>query len=139
MNHIILNLLILHITLLYYIILHLALILLIIYIYVKTEMVKLNWRGLDCGNQTILGERLMVEVAGPSKVCFPHIYIFFKVMLMSMIDEIRSCLEDCMLLFLFDLCMYVYDQNPSIILFRQVTILKSTIKILGNTFKQIYF
>ena len=50
MNHIILNLLNLHITLLYYIILHLALILLIIYIYVKTEMVKLNWRGLDCGN-----------------------------------------------------------------------------------------
>ena len=26
-----------------------------------------------------------------------------------MIDRIRSCLEDCILLFLFDLCMYLYD------------------------------
>ena len=49
----------------------------------------------------------MVEVAAPSKVCFPHIYIFFRVMLMLIIDGTRSCFEDCILLFLFDLCMYV--------------------------------
>ena len=35
-------------------------------------------------------------------VCFPLIYIFFEVMLMSRIDGIRSCLEDYILLFLFD-------------------------------------
>ena len=35
-----------------------------------------------------------MEVATPSKVCFPLIYNFFQVMLMSGIDEIRGCLED---------------------------------------------
>ena len=49
----------------------------------------------------------MVEVATPSKVCFPLIYVFFEVMLMSEIDGIRSCLEDYILLFLFDVCMHV--------------------------------
>ena len=51
----------------------------------------------------------MVEVATPSKVCFPLVYVFFEVMLMSGIDGIRSCLEDYILLFLFDVCMYVYS------------------------------
>ena len=27
-------------------------------------MVRLNWRGLDCGNQTILGESLVKEADG---------------------------------------------------------------------------
>ena len=49
----------------------------------------------------------MVKVATPSKVCFPLVYLFFEVMLMSGIDGIRSCLEDYILLFLFDVCMYV--------------------------------
>ena len=31
-------------------------------------------------------ERLMVEVATPSEVCFPLIYVFFEFMLMSGID-----------------------------------------------------
>ena len=35
----------------------------------------------------------MVEVATPSKVCFPLIYIFFEVMSMLGIDEIRGCLN----------------------------------------------
>ena len=48
----------------------------------------------------------MVEVATPSKVCLPLVYIFFEVMLMSGIDEIRGRLEDYILLFLFDVCMY---------------------------------
>ena len=47
----------------------------------------------------------MVEVATPSKVCFPFIYIFYEVMLMSRIDGIRSCLEDYILLFILDVCM----------------------------------
>ena len=50
----------------------------------------------------------MVEVATPSKVCFPLVYVFFEVMLMSGIDGIRSCLEDYILLFLFDVCMYLF-------------------------------
>ena len=50
----------------------------------------------------------MVEVATPSKFCFPLIYIFFEVMLMSRIDGIRSCLEDYILLFVSDVCMYMY-------------------------------
>ena len=47
-----------------------------------------------------------MEVAAASKVCFPLIYIFFEVMLMSGIDEIRGCLEDYILLFLFDVCFH---------------------------------
>ena len=27
-------------------------------------MVRLNWRGLDCGNLTVLGERLVREADG---------------------------------------------------------------------------
>ena len=49
----------------------------------------------------------MVEVVTPSKVCFPLIHIFFEVMLVLGIDGIRSCLEDYILIFLFDVCMYV--------------------------------
>ena len=48
-----------------------------------------------------------MEVVTPSKVCFPLIYIFFEVMLMSEVDGIRSCFEDYILLFLFDVCIYV--------------------------------
>ena len=44
----------------------------------------------------------MVEVATPSKACFPLIYIFFDVVLMSGIDGTRGCLEDYISLFLFD-------------------------------------
>ena len=51
----------------------------------------------------------MVEVARPSKVRFPHIYIFSGVMLMSGIDGIRVFVEDSISLFLFDLCISVYD------------------------------
>ena len=53
--------------------------------------------------EKVLQERPMVEVATPSKVCVPPIYIFFVFMLMSRIDRIRSCFEDYILLFLFDL------------------------------------
>ena len=49
-----------------------------------------------------LRDRLMVEMAAPSKVCFPLISFFFEVMLMSGMDGIRSFLEDYILLFLFD-------------------------------------
>ena len=42
----------------------------------------------------------MVVVATLCKVCFPR-------MLMSRIDGIRSCLEDYILLFLFDVCIYI--------------------------------
>ena len=42
---------------------------------------------------------VMVEVATPSKVCFPLIYIFFEVMFMSGIDRIRGSLEDYILYF----------------------------------------
>ena len=49
----------------------------------------------------------MVEVATPNKVCFPLIYIFLEVMLIPRIDGIRSCLEDCILLFLFDVSISV--------------------------------
>ena len=48
-----------------------------------------------------------MEVATSSKVCFPLIYIFFEVMLMSRIYGIRSSLEDCILSFLFDVCLCV--------------------------------
>ena len=44
----------------------------------------------------------MVEMATPSKVCFLLIYVFFEAILMSGIDRIRSCLEDYILLVLFD-------------------------------------
>ena len=54
-----------------------------------------------------LWQMLMVEVATPSKACFPLIYIFFEVMLISRIDEIRSCLEDYISLFTFDVYMSV--------------------------------
>ena len=50
----------------------------------------------------------MLEVTTPSKVCFPLIYIFFEVTLTLRIDGIRSCLEDYILLFLFDVCMYIH-------------------------------
>ena len=53
----------------------------------------------------------MVEVATPSEVCFLLIYIFFEVMLMSGIDEIRGCLEDYILLFLFDVCIFLHINN----------------------------
>ena len=33
-------------------------------IYLKVAMVKSNWRGLDCGNWTILGEKLVREADG---------------------------------------------------------------------------
>ena len=46
---------------------------------------------------------LMVETATSSKVCFPLMYFFFEVMLMSRIDRIGSCLEDY-ILFLFNVC-----------------------------------
>ena len=48
-----------------------------------------------------------MEVAAPSKVSFPQIYIFFEVMLISRIDGTRSSLEDYNLLILFDVLMYV--------------------------------
>ena len=35
-----------------------------------------------------------MEVATPSKDCFHLIYIFFEVMLMSGVGEIRSCLKN---------------------------------------------
>ena len=47
-----------------------------------------------------------MEVATASKVCFPLIYIFLEVMLMFGIDGIGGCLEDYILLFLFDVGMY---------------------------------
>ena len=48
-----------------------------------------------------------MEVATPSKICFPLIYIFFEVMLITGIDGIRGYLEGYILLFLLDVCMYV--------------------------------
>ena len=50
---------------------------------------------------------MTVEVATPSKVCLPLIYIFFEVMMMSRIDRIRSYLEDYILLFVFVVCVYI--------------------------------
>ena len=35
-------------------------------IYLKVAMVRSNWRGLDCSNLTILGERLVREADGGS-------------------------------------------------------------------------
>ena len=64
-NCIILNLFILHYlmfyTILYYI-LHLFYNLFTVY--VKVAMVRLNSKGLHCGNQTILGKRLVREADG---------------------------------------------------------------------------
>ena len=48
-----------------------------------------------------------MEVVAPSKVCFPLIYISLEVMLNLRIDGIGSCSEDHLLLFPFDLYMYV--------------------------------
>ena len=46
-------------------------------------MVRLNWRGLDCGNYTILREKLASETNGRVGIImqglFPLIYIFFEV------------------------------------------------------------
>ena len=50
---------------------------------------------------------MTVEVATPSKVCLPQIYIFFEVMMMSRIDRIRNYLEDYILLFVFVVCVYI--------------------------------
>ena len=59
-----------------------------------------------------------MEVAAPSKVSFPQIYIFFEVMLISRIDGTRSSLEDYNLLVLFDVfdvCMhYICDKRKNI-------------------------
>ena len=63
-NYIVLNLSILHyILLLYYIILYYIVHLFysLFTIYLKVAMVRLNWRGLNCGNQIILGEKLVRE------------------------------------------------------------------------------
>ena len=61
-NYIILNLI--NITLYYFIILYYIILYHILHsfyylftIYLKVTMVRLNWRGLDRGNETILGER----------------------------------------------------------------------------------
>ena len=86
---------------------HLTFILLLIYNMFKVinDKVKLErsrmWQ-LDNSCKRKACERLMVDLATPSKLCFPLIYIFFEVMLVSRIDVIRSCLEDCILLFLFN-------------------------------------
>ena len=65
--------------------------------YLKVAMVGLNWRGLDSGNWTILGERLLREAYGGGgntiQGLLSSVYIFFDVMLMSRIVGIRSCLE----------------------------------------------
>ena len=54
-----------HYTILYHIILHLTFILLLIYNLFKGSNGKVkNCRGLDCGNLTILGVRLMREANG---------------------------------------------------------------------------
>ena len=50
----------------------------------------------------------MVEVAASSKVCFPHIYIFCGVMLVSMIDRIRSCIV-FYYFYLIYVCIYMID------------------------------
>ena len=70
-NCIILNLFILqyYFIILYYIILHLTVISLLIYnlfiyLFATIAMVGLTWRGLHCGNKTILGERLVREANG---------------------------------------------------------------------------
>ena len=65
-----------------------------------------------CMYVCILGYRLVREADGgntiqssSSLLKLPLIYILFEVMLMSGINEIRGCLEDYILLFLFDVCM----------------------------------
>ena len=96
---------------LYYIILHLTFILLLIYNFFKDNngKVKLDRSRLATRKFWEIGlwERLMVEVATPSKVCFPLIYIFFEVMLMSGIHKIRGSLEDYILFFFLDVCLSV--------------------------------
>ena len=51
-------------------------------------------READCGGGNTI------------QFCFSLIYIFFEVMLMSGIDGIGCCLEDRILLFLFDVCFH---------------------------------
>ena len=69
-NYLILNLFILHyiilLIILYYIKLYYIshLFYYLFRIYLKVAMVRLNWRGLDCGSWTILGERVVREADG---------------------------------------------------------------------------
>ena len=65
-NYIILkliNITLYYFIILYYVILHyiLHLFYYLFTIYLKLIMVRLNWRGLDCDNYTILGKRLVKE------------------------------------------------------------------------------
>ena len=90
---------ILYYIVLYYIILHILRFFYHLFTsYLKVAMVGLNWRGLDSGNWTILGEeRLLREAYGGGgntiQGLLSSVYIFFDVMLMSRIVGIRSCLE----------------------------------------------
>ena len=52
------------ITLLHYIYYNLHLFYYLFTIYSKVTMVRLNWRGLDCGNEKTLEERLVRESDG---------------------------------------------------------------------------
>ena len=58
-----------------------------------TFVLLLIYNLFKSSNGKVKLERLTVEVAAPSKVCFPLICIFFEVMLMSVIDGIRTYLE----------------------------------------------
>ena len=60
-------------------------------IYLKVAMVSLNWRGLDCGNQTILGEKLVRDGGGGNTIqgLFSSYLHFFQVMLMSRIHSLH--------------------------------------------------
>ena len=83
-NYIISDLFILrYVILLYYTILYYIL-------HLKIAMVRLNWRGLDYGSKTILGERLLRETDGGGdntiQGLLSSIYIFFEFMLISRID-----------------------------------------------------
>ena len=75
-------------------------------------MVRSNWRGLDCGNWTILGEKLLREADGGGGNTIQGLFSsdlrLFEVMLMSGMDRIKSCFEDYILLFLFDVCFHFF-------------------------------
>ena len=53
-----------YIIILYYILLYLTFISLLIYNLFKGSNGKVNWRALDYGSKTILGERLVKEADG---------------------------------------------------------------------------
>ena len=64
-----------------------------------------------------LWERLMMEVTTKFKLCFPLIFIFFEVVLMSRIDGKRRRLGNY-ILFIFDVCFHFLHSYVRVLLLR---------------------